>query len=184
MNTLSFILLSFLVREPSSGYDLAQYMQRRVGLLWPVRHSQVYPELAKLEAAGMVTHERVEQEDRPDKKLFAVTATGRDALTVWAASPSDMAPLRDEFLIKSYSQWLGDRQAIVANFRSQAQAHRERLLAQETLLEFLRREWGEEALHRHDGPGFGSLSLIEFNVRYERAYIEWCEWAIGELSGG
>jgi DNA-binding PadR family transcriptional regulator len=44
-------------------------------------HCQIYPELAKLEAQGMVTHHVVEQHDsRPDKKVYEITEAGREAL--------------------------------------------------------------------------------------------------------
>jgi len=49
---------------------------------WQARHSQIYPELARLEEKGLVTHQVVEQQDRPDKKVYSVTDSGLDALKV------------------------------------------------------------------------------------------------------
>ena len=50
MSTLSYALLGLLARQPLSGYDLAQYMKKRVGQMWSALPSQIYPELARLEA--------------------------------------------------------------------------------------------------------------------------------------
>src|SRR3712207_7997506 len=47
---------------------LSSRMRARVGFFWQARHSQIYPELARLEEGGLVTHHVVEQSDRPDKK--------------------------------------------------------------------------------------------------------------------
>ncbi|MDQ3842337.1 MAG: PadR family transcriptional regulator [Actinomycetota bacterium] len=51
-------------------------MERRVGNFWSARHSQIYLELARLEEGGYVTHQVVEQKDRPNKKVYQLTDTG------------------------------------------------------------------------------------------------------------
>jgi DNA-binding PadR family transcriptional regulator len=48
MNTLGYVVLGLLAREPLSGYDLKKRMEQRVEFSWSARHSQVYPELSKL----------------------------------------------------------------------------------------------------------------------------------------
>ncbi|MCA1730348.1 MAG: PadR family transcriptional regulator [Actinobacteria bacterium] len=68
MSTLGYVILGLLAREQLSGYDLMNRMQERVSFFWQARHSQIYPELARLEERGMVTHRVVEQQDRPDKR--------------------------------------------------------------------------------------------------------------------
>ena len=52
MTTLGYAILGLLSREDLSGYDLTQRMAGRVGYFWSARHSQIYPELAKLEDGG------------------------------------------------------------------------------------------------------------------------------------
>src|SRR5919205_4499272 len=100
--TLSYGLLGLLARKPLSGYDLAQQMKRRVGLMWSALPSQIYPELARLEKQGLVTHHVVEQPDyRPDKKVYEITEAGREALRHWVSEPTVVTTLRDEFLLKA-----------------------------------------------------------------------------------
>src|SRR3712207_7015289 len=67
VTTLGYALLGLLAREPLSGYDLAQRLKGRVGFFWQARHSQIYPELGRLEAAGLVRHAVVEQQDRSEE---------------------------------------------------------------------------------------------------------------------
>ena len=76
VTTLGYALLGLLAREPLSGYDLAQRLKGRVGFFWQARHSQIYPELGRLEAAGLVRHAVVEQQDRPDKKVYTIAEAG------------------------------------------------------------------------------------------------------------
>ena len=48
-STLGFALLGLLARGPLSGYDISAQLARGVGPFWHARHSQIYPELARLE---------------------------------------------------------------------------------------------------------------------------------------
>ena len=47
-------LLGLLARQPLAGYDLAQYMKKRVAPMWSALPSQIYPELVRLEKQGLV----------------------------------------------------------------------------------------------------------------------------------
>src|SRR3712207_1029788 len=94
MTTLGFAVLGLLAREPLSGYDVTQRMKGRVGFFWGAGHSQIYPELARLEEGGFVTHSVVEQRERPDKKVFEITAAGIDRLKEWASQPPPRKPTK------------------------------------------------------------------------------------------
>lgn len=181
MITLSYALLGLLVRDALSGYDLAQYMKKRMGTMWLALPSQIYPELARLEAQGLVRHHVVEQHDyRPDKKVYEITEAGREALQKWVIEPAAAAPLRDEFLLKAYSLWLADPQEAIKRFREQEQHHAKQLAEYEELLERLKREWGH-ALEDVGSPLFGSSLAINYGISYERNYMEWCRWVINRL---
>ena len=51
-------LLDLLAGEPMSGYDLARFFGASMGNVWPAQHSQIYPELAKLAAEGLICPDR------------------------------------------------------------------------------------------------------------------------------
>src|SRR5262245_57241244 len=118
--TLGYALLGLLARGALSGYDLARQMKRPVGYFWQARHSQIYPELARLEARGLVTHQVVEQHDRPDKKVYAISEAGRVALQAWLTAPLEEPPVRDELVLRAFSVWLADPLAAAALFREHA----------------------------------------------------------------
>jgi DNA-binding PadR family transcriptional regulator len=181
MITLSYGLLGLLARQPLAGYDLAQYMKKRVAPMWSALPSQIYPELAKLEAQGLVTHHVVEQHDyRPDKKVYEITEAGREALRRWVSEPTPVTALRDEFVLKAYSLWLADPHEAVARLREHEQAHSQQVADYEALLARLRREWGA-ALDEADSPLFGSSIVIHYGIDYERHYMTWCHWVIEQL---
>lgn len=181
MITLSYALLGLLARQPLSGYDLAQYMKKRVAPIWSALPSQIYPELARLEKQGMVTHHVVEQQDyRPDKKVYEITEAGRKALRQWVTEPTPVAAVRDEFVLKAYSLWLAEPEEAIPHFREQEHLHRQQLAQHEETLERLQHEWGS-ALEQKDSPLFGSSLALHYGIAYERSYANWCQWAINEL---
>src|SRR5467141_3325089 len=100
--TLGYALLGLLARGPLSGYDIAAQLKRGVGPFWHARHSQIYPELARLAASELVTHVRVEQYDRPDKKVYSLTPAGLAALEAWLTSPLPPEHQRDELTLRAF----------------------------------------------------------------------------------
>ena len=48
-NTLQYILLGLLAKQDLTGYDIKKLFEQEVGDFWFARHSQVYPELRKME---------------------------------------------------------------------------------------------------------------------------------------
>lgn len=175
MTTLGYAILGLLSREALSGYDLTRRMREPVGFFWSARHSQIYPELARLEAGGMATHRVVEQEDRPDKKVYEITEAGREALREWVTAPFEPKGTRDEMVLKAYSIWLADQARAVALFREQERKHREQLRRYEEIESWMEAEWGED-LRRPDSPYFASYAALRRGVIYERGSVEWCRW--------
>jgi DNA-binding PadR family transcriptional regulator len=124
MTTLGYAILGLLSREALSGYDLTGRMKGRVGYFWSARHSQIYPELARLEDGGFVTHSVVEQRERPDKKVYEITAAGLAALKEWVVRPPEPKPSRDELVLKAYSVWLADPEEAATLFAGRSRATR------------------------------------------------------------
>ncbi|MBV9389260.1 MAG: PadR family transcriptional regulator [Chroococcidiopsidaceae cyanobacterium CP_BM_ER_R8_30] len=174
MTTLGYALLGLLAREPFSGYELAQKMKAPIGCFWHAKHSQIYPELAKLKAQGLVNHELVEQQEHPDKKVYTITPAGRDALRQWVTAPMEVPHVRDELVLRAYSLWLADPQAAILLFRTHEQRHVEQLRRYEALQQKLMEEAG--AKQQVDSPDFSSYVTLALGIGYERLYSEWCRW--------
>jgi DNA-binding PadR family transcriptional regulator len=183
MITLGYALLGLLARQSRSGYDLIQSMENPVGFFWHARRSQIYPELARLEEAGLVTHELVEQWDRPDKKVYTITETGLAALREWMTAPMARAPDRDEFTLKAFSVWVSDPTAAAPLFRTHEQLHRERQAIYEQTVREMEERWGRAELLRLDSPRFASYATLRRGIDYERSYAEWCHWMVEMLEG-
>lgn len=180
---MGYAILGLLSREALSGYDLKGRMGRPVGYFWEARHSQIYPELARLEAAGMVTHELVEQEGRPDKKVYEITPAGLEALKGWVVAPLEPRGARDELVLKAYSLWLADPEEALALFGEHERLHQERLRRYEEIGAWMEEEWGDD-LDLPGSPRFASYAALRRGILNERGYVEWCGWVADRLRGG
>lgn len=180
MITLSYALLGLLAVQPFSGYDLARLMKKPVGLFWQARHSQIYPELARLEAGGFVTHETIAQEDRPDKKIYKISESGLSVLRRWVSGPVEPAPMRDELILKAFCLWLADPAQAIALFQAEEQRHREQLDQYESNLAEGAAEI-DPAVELAGSPQFGSHLILNWGIRYEREYADWCRWVVEQL---
>ncbi len=97
--SLRFALLGFLTTEPASGYRLAQEFSDSMGWFWQASHSQIHPELKRLESEGLVRSER-SHEDGRGTRIYSITDRGRTELDAWLAEDTEYPPLRDVERIK------------------------------------------------------------------------------------
>lgn len=182
IGTLGYALLGLLARAPQSGYELAQRMHEPVGFFWWTRHSQIYPELARLEAAELVTHEVVPQQDRPAKKVYTPTDAGLAALRAWVTAATELGAIRDELVLKAYSVWLAEPAAAAALFREQERLHRDRLAEYDRFREEMEQRW-HERLTRPDTPEWATYATLRRGLGYEQATAARCGWMAEALEG-
>jgi DNA-binding PadR family transcriptional regulator len=98
---MKFPLLALLSRQPAHGYELKQALEQRFdGVLPPLNAGQIYTTLQRLERDGLVAGDQIAQSDRPNKRVYALTQAGDDALRDWLESPTAGARLKDEFFMK------------------------------------------------------------------------------------
>lgn len=94
-------LLALLAKEPAHGYELKQALEQTFGSAYPSPNiGQIYVTLGRLEKDGLVRAVDVEQSNRPNKKVYYLTAKGRDVLTTWVDEPTEGPRVRDDFFMK------------------------------------------------------------------------------------
>lgn len=81
---VSLALLALLERadKPLYGYQIAKELDS-FGEGLPVKQGTLYPVLRSLEAGGVLTSEVEPSVSGPPRRYYAVTAEGRQALTLW-----------------------------------------------------------------------------------------------------
>ena len=97
--SLRHSILGLLARKPSSGYELAQMFDVSLRTVWHARHSQIYPELARLSTAGLV--EVIEHGAR-GSKTYALTAQGQEELRRWLIEEDPDRSQRNESALRLF----------------------------------------------------------------------------------
>jgi DNA-binding PadR family transcriptional regulator len=179
-STLGFALLGLLARQPRTGYELTQALRRPIGYFWTASHSQVYPELARLEAARYINHTVIGGPGPRDTKRYAITAAGRRALAEWAGTPAAPAPDRDEFLLKVYSLWLVEPARARTLIVEQLARHEAQLAHYEQLERDMRDEFGT-TLSDPTTSQFSSYATLRRGLSFERHARDWCAWLADQL---
>jgi DNA-binding PadR family transcriptional regulator len=98
---MKFPILALLSAAPAHGYELKQQLEGHFGAALPALNTgQIYTALARLERDGLVEGGSVEQDSRPNKRVYRLTESGREALDDWVRQPSPGTRQRDEFFMK------------------------------------------------------------------------------------
>ena len=99
--SLRHALLGVLKDRPLTGYDLVRHFQGTVGFLWSAPQSQIYPELRRMEAAGLVEARVAPRGQRAQKRIYSVTDEGMAELRRWATDFMPLPAHRDPVHLKA-----------------------------------------------------------------------------------
>ena len=110
-------LLGQLSAEPASGYQLKKKIEESTAHFWSESYGQIYPELARMEEAGLLSSaEEVGEGQGPGvRRVYAITEQGMDELKRWLCEPPTEDVLRDEFLLKMFFGAHLDRETALAH---------------------------------------------------------------------
>lgn len=95
-------ILGLLAQKPRHGYELHAAFSAVVGGgTWDVKPAQIYTTLERLEESGLVqTQSDLGEGREPERRIYAITHDGRDALSGWFADGVPTEHQRDEFYVK------------------------------------------------------------------------------------
>jgi len=99
--SVKYAMLAILAEKDLHGYELKSSFDEKVGEFWSLNYGQIYSTLDRLEKEDLVTHDRMSQDRRPDRKIYSITGKGRKELHEWLSAPlKKVRALRDDFFIK------------------------------------------------------------------------------------
>ena len=177
-------VMAALLEGEASGYDLAKGFEASVANFWMATPQQLYRELERMESEGLVSARVVQQERRPNKRLFSLTEAGLEVLRDYVGeAPAKPPALRDELMVKVQCVDIGDagdfeavRASVAERFeRATAKLARYRRM-QERMLDG-RTEDEYLATAERIGP---YLTLLG-GIALERANVQWSETALKRL---
>lgn len=127
--SLRYALLALLNVEPMTGYDLHKVFESSVGHVWYAPDSQIYPELRKMEAEGLVRGEDIPWGKKATKRRYHITPAGTGDFEAWMNSPLEYSRVRDPAHLRAAYLEYAAPEAAQAQLEAHI-AHHEALLRQ------------------------------------------------------
>lgn len=104
--SLRYALLALLTAQPMTGYDLAKSFRVSVGHVWHAPDSQIYPELRRMDADGLIAGTAVPWGPNSTKTEYTITDAGRDAFRAWMGTAIPYPRERDPAHLRAaYFEW-------------------------------------------------------------------------------
>jgi PadR family transcriptional regulator, regulatory protein AphA len=160
---VTWAVLGLLARRPRSGYEIKREVDRTIRHFWAASYGQIYPELRRLEAAGWIEGADGSNGGRA-KRVYTITATGRQELERWLRGTTWRMEIRDESLLRLFFADPLPRDDALGLLAARREGYRQ-------ILTYLR--------SLDDGSGRPDPPFIDLVYRWGLDYcewgIEWCE---------
>src|SRR5918995_1713850 len=168
------VILGMLAARPRSGYEIKTLVDSSARFFWAASYGQIYPELKRLEKAGLITGADASQGAR-QRTVYKLTAKGKRAAREWIERAPQIFELRDEGLLELFfaGSIEPSRTAEIARERAaQAAAVAAELRAVEEVIEDRHEAEGPEY-----SPDAGSLTVLRYGIELNEWAAEWFERA-------
>ena len=179
--SLDYAILGFLNYHPYTGYDLKKIFDTSIRHFWPADQSQIYRTLSRLTENGWAEMEKVPQEDRPDRKVYTITAAGRAELHTWLVNPPAIGESRSAPLIQVFFSGQLTNAEILVKFEGYAAIMRA-ILSQYDQVEGQLGPFQQEITSPREH--FFWLLTLDYGISNMRANLAWAESVITRLKDG
>ena len=170
-------LLGLLTIRQSSGYDLSKLFQESLSFFWVANQSQIYRELDKMEQLGWVVSSKVEQDARPNKRVYGITQEGNKELVRWLKEDNaeDLAVVRNPLLMKLFFSGKVDREYAIALLRKY------RDFCEEARAEIRAEVDGIGKVEESAAKPAYWLYATDYSIRHYDFQIEWIDETLARL---
>jgi len=179
--SLEYAILGFLTYQPFTGYDLKKMFDTSVRHFWSADQSQIYRTLAKLTDAGLADVERVEQLDRPDRKVYFITDAGRERFMEWLRGPFPNQEPKSGPLVQVFFSGKIGNDEVLARFQMAAAIFREILNRYQQVPDQIE-EYIRQVPSKREH--YFWMCTLDLGMRTMRAQLEWAESVIADLQNG
>ena len=164
-----------------TGYELAQFFDESAGWVWSAPHSNIYPQLRKMEEEGLLTSRTEIRGERLERTVYTISATGVEDLRTWVTSDPGPVNQRDPLFLRAIFFDMAapeDAQAVLAGFIARQtqqvkhwQEHREALLRKDTPL--IKERLAGRPDSDHDRIAKLKANAFEGMIDQAKARIRW-----------
>ncbi len=137
-----------------------------------------------MEETGLVISEIEAQEDRPDKRVYTITETGRRDLQAWMDNPlTSPTVIKDVLLVKIFFSGGRNQEDVLTELHLQRSLHQQRLSRYQTETRAIIAEAAGAHPQNAQAAPFWEMTR-QFGVEYEQMYINWLDEIIRHLQTG
>jgi PadR family transcriptional regulator AphA len=172
------VILGMLAGRPRSGYEIKQLVDNSARFFWAASYGQIYPELKKLEKAGLITGGDSSTGAR-QRTTFELTAEGRRAAREWIDRPPEVLEMRDEGLLKLFFAGAIDPKRAAEVARERAAISRTKSAQLRAIAEQVERTGAPEGIDAEADAG--SLTVLRYGIEMSDWTAEWFERAADDL---
>ncbi|WP_083889350.1 PadR family transcriptional regulator [Nocardia pneumoniae] len=173
-------VLAALLEGEASGYDLAKGFDASVANFWMATPQQLYKELDRMAADGLIQTRVVQQERRPNKRLHSLTPAGRAALHQFIAEPAKPTAIRDEMMVKVQGMDVEDAPAVRATIAERMEWAKAKLARYERLRSRLLDGRSEQA-YLAETERIGPYLTLLRGISFEQENIRWGAFALSVI---
>jgi PadR family transcriptional regulator AphA len=101
LSPTGYVILGMVGTTPKSGYEIKSLVDDTTRFFWAASYGQIYPELRRLEKAGLIEGTDAPRGGRK-RTVYRITPSGRRELRAWLREPPRTFEMRDEGLLKLF----------------------------------------------------------------------------------
>jgi PadR family transcriptional regulator, regulatory protein AphA len=170
--SLRHAVLGLLTWQPMTGYELASKFDVSLGNAWHASHSQIYPELGKLEDEGMI---EVIARGARNSRTYGVTEAGSEELRRWLV---DVEPNRQQRSESGVRSFLAPRLLEPEDSRRALERDLRDIRAQQEMLEEIQRQIDEDP-----GGSHPFAPAVDLGLRINPVIEGWIRDQLAALPG-
>lgn len=174
---LAHAIMTALIDDEMSGYELARSFDDSLGFFWQASHQQIYQELHRLAEKRLLKRREIHQSGKPDKIIYSITARGRQTLQDWVYGESRVQPGKDDLLIKLCNLSEANASHLMEALRQRRDQTMQRLYLYEKIIRSMYAD-PESLPTRRKGVYLALLA----GVSQGEQYLQWCDDALQLLA--
>jgi DNA-binding PadR family transcriptional regulator len=173
-------VLAALLDGEASGYDLAKGFDASVANFWMATPQQLYRELDRMAADGLIAARLVEQDRRPNKRLYSLTDEGRTALLEFTEVPPKPGAIREDLLVQVQAMDSGNIEAVRDSLTERLRWATAKLARYRRMQDHLLAGRTEDT-YLAESERIGPYLTLLRGIRFEEENIDWAGRALAVI---
>jgi DNA-binding PadR family transcriptional regulator len=177
LSPTAYVVLGMLHMRPRSGYEIKTFADSSTRFFWAAGYGQIYPELRRLEEAGLISGQDADTGGRR-RRVYRIEPAGREALLDWLRAPPRVWELRDDALLRLFFADALEQHEALAVLDRMREASREAIERFRSI-----RARFAPAGAAGEKPPYPAL-VLQYGLDFNAWQLAWCDEAERRIRSG